>query len=351
LDDLDALVLKNPIVDKILGVIYGNALGDAFGLSTEFLSKDHVTSLYGADDIPFPNYKKNAHNMEWKAGDWTDDTDQMICILDTILETKGQASEIIFAKKLKKWCKRGFPELGDYAGMGLGMTVCSVILHNDYLEDPHKAAESIWIQSGKKGAANGGIMRTSILGCLDYNDLNKVIENTLRICKVTHFDPRCLASCVAVTVTIASILQGAPTKTNSDIQKLIDITEEHALKYIIGEDQIKEFKSYIVRESSKEALYALKLDDESSIGYTLKCMGSAFWGLNSTGTFKETIMDLIKEGGDADTNGAVCGALYGARYGFQKLPKEMIDIMPNKTWLDKKIVDFLQLLGFVQNKS
>jgi len=80
-------------------------------------------------------------------------------------------------------------------------------------------------------------------------------------------------------------------------------------------------------------------------------MGSAFWGLNSTRTFKETIMDLIKEGGDADTNGAVCGALYGARYGFQKLPKEMIDIMPNKMWLDKKIVAFLQLLGFVQNNS
>lgn len=51
-------------------------------------------------------------------------------------------------------------------------------------------------------------MRTSILGIQDFSDIPTVIENTRQICKVTHADPRCIASCVAVTTAIALMLQG-----------------------------------------------------------------------------------------------------------------------------------------------
>ena len=51
-------------------------------------------------------------------------------------------------------------------------------------------------------------MRTSILGVHDFGDINAVIENTKAACKVTHADPRCIASCVAVTTAIAMMLQG-----------------------------------------------------------------------------------------------------------------------------------------------
>ena len=33
-------------------------------------------------------------------------------------------------------------------------------------------------------------MRTSILGCYQFEDINKVKENTLQICKVTHASPK-----------------------------------------------------------------------------------------------------------------------------------------------------------------
>jgi ADP-ribosylglycohydrolase len=37
------------IIDKIKGVIYGQALGDAMGLATEFMSRDQALSAYGPD--------------------------------------------------------------------------------------------------------------------------------------------------------------------------------------------------------------------------------------------------------------------------------------------------------------
>lgn len=59
-------------------------------------------------------------------------------------------------------------------------------------------------------------MRTSILGTIHFQDLNKVIENTKNACKITHADPRCVASCVAVTTAIALMLQGKYKMKNGD---------------------------------------------------------------------------------------------------------------------------------------
>ena len=43
-----------------------------------------------------------------------------------------------FAKKMKYWSRRGFPELGDIGGMGIGSTTRRVLHHPDFLNDPHK---------------------------------------------------------------------------------------------------------------------------------------------------------------------------------------------------------------------
>lgn len=43
----------------------GNALGDALGLATEFLSKKEVTKIYKDNPIPFASFHLNMHNMRW----------------------------------------------------------------------------------------------------------------------------------------------------------------------------------------------------------------------------------------------------------------------------------------------
>lgn len=71
-------------------------------------------------------------------------------------------------------------------------------------------------------------MRTSILGTMQYHDLPKVIENTKNACKVTHADPRCIASCVAVTVAIALMLQGKYKMKSGEYDVDAIIKEAHA---------------------------------------------------------------------------------------------------------------------------
>ena len=129
-DLLDQFLQKhadNDVIDRLLGCAYGQALGDAYGLATEFEDRQIVAKNYPnkSEIIPFPDYIDTWHNRRWTRGDWTDDTDQWILILETLIEANGDVC--VFAKKLSNWISHGFPDLGDYGGMGLGANVSQVL--------------------------------------------------------------------------------------------------------------------------------------------------------------------------------------------------------------------------------
>jgi hypothetical protein len=201
--------------------------------------------------------------------------------------------------------------------MGLGALTHQVVTHKSFLKDPHGAAEVVWTASGKKAAANGGVMRTSICGVFDYKDMARVHANTKAMCKVTHADPRCIASCILITTAIAGILQGAlidtPEQTEAFLQQCLARTLQ-AVPTLQGEE-LAVFQQYFAMRDLAE----LKLDDPPAIGFTNKCMASGLFGLRSQESFAVTITRLTREAGDADTNGAVCGAMIGARRGYDGL--------------------------------
>lgn len=72
-------------------------------------------------------------------------------------------------------------------------------------------------------------MRTSVLGIHDFGNIDAVISNTMATCKVTHVDPRCIASCVAVTTAIAMMLQGKHLKSSRDYD--VEAVIKDAYKY------------------------------------------------------------------------------------------------------------------------
>ncbi|KAJ4289164.1 hypothetical protein N0V90_011506 [Kalmusia sp. IMI 367209] len=61
-----------------------------------------------------------------------------------------------------------------------------------------------------------------------------------------------------------------------------------------------------------------------------------------------TEVDLIMEGGDADTNGAVAGALMGVYLGHSLLPSHWAQGLAHKEWLDGKITRLCRVLGVLK---
>ena len=75
-------------------------------------------------------------------------------------------------------------------------------------------------------------------------------------------------------------------------------------------------------------------------------MAAGLYGLRSQQSFERTITELVEQGGDADTNGAVCGAVLCARIGYAALPSAWIEQLPYRAWLDAHVEVLLaQLLA------
>ena len=73
-------------------------------------------------------------------------------------------------------------------------------------------------------------------------------------------------------------------------------------------------------------------------------MGAAFWALSHACSFQNGIEQVIHEGGDADTNAAVVGAILGARDGFDSFPVELVSGLQNQLALDKRVNTFFQMI-------
>ncbi|KAN0014601.1 hypothetical protein ACTFIU_000919 [Dictyostelium citrinum] len=382
--------------NNILGMIYGNCLGDAYGLSTEFLNKETIKELYPPKKdqfIDFPDYITNKHNARWDKGDWTDDTDQMILIMQSFLKNKesktledcSRFNGSEFAKLLRDWVENGFQELSDQCGMGLGQTVGSVVFNDRFLEIPTLVSKYVWLDHNKSMAANGSLMRTSIISAMDFLNQKTVLENTIDCCRITHYDSRCIISCIVFTHIISTILKNQFNNQDDDeeddhikiIEDLIKEIDQNGFYELMAEfhfnsnkmvdehlreDYLKQFNTYM---RAKEWV-DLALDDSTSIGYVYKCLGSSILTIRKylqyykdkktkdkipSYLFRKVLNELIREGGDSDTNGAVAGALLGSIIGYSNLPKDMLLEMPNKSWLDVQVVDFINLVDSRIKKS
>ena len=73
-----------------------------------------------------------------------------------------------------------------------------VLSSEKFCSDPHGVAQALWDKSYDYHdpescdhlADNGAVVRTAVLGIPQFYDSKEVINNTLRICKSSHYDPR-----------------------------------------------------------------------------------------------------------------------------------------------------------------
>ena len=158
------------IKERFLGTIFGQAVGDALGLSTEFMSKQEVDQFYPNGIEDYSQIVQDDHRRRWQRGDWTDDTDMMLCILDSFVACQ-KVDILDIARRFKEWMMNG--------GMGIGRHTYNVMALGDYTSNPQKAAEIIWKMGKKKAAANGAVMRTSVVGLMKENVANAAVAGAI----------------------------------------------------------------------------------------------------------------------------------------------------------------------------
>ena len=74
------------INDKIRGVIFGQAIGDALGLGTEYMTKKEVNRYYPNGLAYYDQIIQDYHRKRWAKRAWTDETDMMLCLAYAIIK-------------------------------------------------------------------------------------------------------------------------------------------------------------------------------------------------------------------------------------------------------------------------
>lgn len=299
----------------MLGCLYGQAIGDALGLGTEFMSKDEVNKNYPDGLKNYSQIIQDAHRRRWAKGAWTDDTDMMLCILEGF--ENGRFNIHSVASNFKDWFN-GTP-------MGIGSHIYKVLGMGDYVEQPEMCSKIWWDLSRQQSAANGALMRTFVVG-LAKDGIEGQAE---AICKLTHYDPRCVGSCVIAVSIIHNLAW-------YDRQFSYDEIKDIAQKY---DNRILEWVDAAYNSSD---ISMLDLDETYSIGYTLRTLSAALWCYWHSPSFEEGLLSVVNEGGDADTNGAIAGAILGAKFGFLSIPEHYIDDLHNIEAYHNKITQLIE---------
>ena len=305
---------KDTFQNKMLGCLYGQAIGDALGLGSEFMSKNDVAKNYPKGLTNYDQIVQDAHRCRWAKGAWTDDTDMMLCILEGYKDGKFSLNSI--ASNFKDWF--------DNEPMGIGSHTYKVLCMGDYVEQPEMCSKLWWDLSRQQSAANGALMRTSVVGLVKNNGE----KQTEDICKLTHYDPRCVGSCVIATSLIHNLVW-------NDKQLSFDDINDIALKY---DERILEWVDIAYKSVD---ISLLNLDETYSIGYTLRALSAALWCYWHSHSFESGLISVVNEGGDADTNAAIACAILGAKFGYDAIPKYYIENLHKETFYRDKALQFI----------
>lgn len=303
------------IKEKMFGCLYGQAIGDALGLGSEFMSKEEVLKNYPDGLKNYDQIIQDAHRRRWAKGAWTDDTDMMLCILEGFEHGRFNSHQV--ASNFKDWFN-GEP-------MGIGSHTYKVLCMGDYVEQPEMCSKLWWDLSRQQSAANGALMRTSVIGLAPSN----VIEQAEAICKLTHYDPRCVGSCAIAASIIHNLVWHDRQLSYGEIKNIAQRYDNRILEWVDA--------AYNSTDISM-----LDLDETYSIGYTLRTLSAALWCYWHSPSFVDGLLSVVNEGGDADTNGAIVGAILGAKFGFLSIPEHYIDDLHNIEAYHNKITQLIE---------
>ena len=298
---------EDELRDRIRGGFWGAAVGDALGMVPEFMKKEDIKARFGII-TGFESFVGIPVRRVWQVGEWTDDFEQALCVARVLLEHK-KLTERALAEKLVYWLESD--------GRGCGALTAELLRHEKFLEEPSEVAAEIWQRTEEgRNAPNGALMRTFPTALWDFWDAEAVVNNTKAACAVTHADPRCQRSCLMMAYVLGTLMGWPHTL---DTQKKLTAVLGRFIKKMGWQDD-EELKDIITRKITRP-ISELKLNE--SIGYTYKALSAGLWALCNGTSFEDGLLPIINEGGDADTNGTVAGALLGVKFGENAIPKHL----------------------------
>lgn len=166
------------MLDKIRGGLFGVAIGDALGGTTEFLTEEEVQKKYGRLTSII-----GGGVWDLEPGEVTDDTAMTVAVAKGILKNSEEPIQAIGVEFLKWYNTR--PK-------DIGNTIRSVL--SQYDGDWFSTSQLVCRQLNGMASGNGSLMRTLPVA-LAYPSLEKMLDLTDKQSRMTHYDDTASSVC------------------------------------------------------------------------------------------------------------------------------------------------------------
>ncbi|MDT8357255.1 MAG: ADP-ribosylglycohydrolase family protein [Methanomicrobiaceae archaeon] len=257
------------------GSLVGLAIGDALGAPLE-----------GLPPPAYPVTGMESGGIHHIArGTTTDDTDQACAVARSLVICRGYSPADLMQRLIAAYLRQ--PEFYGPTSS----TVFRLVLSGVPLTDAAQYAHECTGQS----RSNGAVMRGPPIGI--FYPPSRVREVSCACARLTHHDPVAQECSAFVNRMVSELVRGG--------------SPERAYFHALSSCENSEVRSGLVEIRALPLVPSLDALDAT------RCALAAFLFSPS---FEAAVTAAVNLGGDADTIGAICGALAGARYGYPAIP-------------------------------
>jgi ADP-ribosyl-[dinitrogen reductase] hydrolase len=234
--------------------------------------------------------------LRLKPGQVTDDTEMSLCIARAIAKVEGWSLPAV-ADNFANWLRSKPIDVGDTCRRGIRNYMLKGVLET---------------QPNEWDGGNGAAMRNLPVALFTLGSDEMLERCTLQQAHVTHNQVLSDAAAIYLGRLLHMALNG---------RSLYQMRRE-------VEQLVQRFPTFVFDPYKGLAT-----------GYVVDTMQTVFHCFFRARNFEWCVIDTVNQGGDADTTGAIAGALAGAYYGEQNIPARWIKRM------DKKLVAELRELA------
>ena len=284
LEDLQTLT---PRENRRVGAILGLAVGDALGATYEFC---HPTEIHKGP-------------LEMVGGGWlhlgpSETTDDTALAKAVLTGYKGRSLDLRQVREaMLSWEDTDPKDIGNQTRKAFAY----LRSHPDALSLPEDP----------EAQGNGAVMRAAPHG-VKVNDVGEAVKNAWREAALTHPSRESQAMSALVACLIFHLVNNF--SPNDAMEASYSLVEDR------GEDD----------KQVRDTLPPLERYEHNMSGWTVYTTRLALLAMLSARSFRLGLEDVVRLGGDADTNGAVAGALLGARFGAGSIPREWLRSLQGK---------------------
>lgn len=285
-------------ISKFKGCLVGTAIGDSLGANRE-----GAWYISEVRDIG-PRY--------------TDDTAMTIGVAESLINCKGFNVDDMTARFIQNYLHEPWRGYGPGPPRIFNMILKGRRRWNEMLDRELYPGGSF---------GNGAAMRIAPIGLFYYDEPEKLREIVYKASIITHSHELAIegAFLQAYAVSLAVNTRKSTLNRYDFLKKLKNITNN---------------EMYFRKLEVMERLLQDKADKIDVINYlgngveAINSVPTAIYSFLANNDFEESVVYAVSLGGDADTIGAMTGAIAGAYYGIESIPLKWIEKLENREYIE-----------------